>query len=562
MDNEIKNNLLIVDDDTGNLLELIDILQPEYKIRTAKDGMSAIQKAEKFLPDLILLDIIMPDMNGFDVFNELKKSDATKSIPVIFITGVSESGNESAGLTIGAVDYIRKPFDAMIVRLRIRHQIQIINLRRDLEYAAKTAETANRAKSLFLANMSHEIRTPMNAILGITEIMIQSEALPKEIEEGLSKIYNSGDLLLGIINDILDFSKIEAGRLDIMPVQYKVANMLNDSVHLNMMRIDSKPIEFELQIDENIPAKLFGDELRIKQILNNLLSNAFKYTDSGKVTLSVSYESGQSEDEAILVLGVQDTGHGMAKEQLKTMFDEYTRFNNEKSITVEGTGLGLAITQRLLNLMGGTMHVESEPGKGSLFVMKLPQKTVDYDVLGGELAENLKQFRLNYMTQKKIFKTVRDPMPYGSVLIVDDMETNLFVAKGLMKFYQLQIDTAVNGYEAIEKVKEGKVYDIIFMDHMMPGMDGIEATGNIRSLGYTSPIIALTANAVTGQADIFMQNGFDAFISKPIDRRQLNSILNKFVRDKQPPEVIEAARQQNAAAKADNSAEKGESKQE
>ncbi|MCL2759969.1 MAG: ATP-binding protein, partial [Treponema sp.] len=435
-----------------------------------------------------------------------------------------------------------------------------ITKRKEMEAAALAA---SQSKSVFLANMSHEIRTPMNAILGVTELLIQNEKLPAEIEEGLDKIYSSCDLLLGIINDILDFSKIEAGKLDIIPAQYKVASLINDTVHLNMMRIDSKPIEFELQIDENLPAKLLGDELRIKQILNNLLSNAFKYTDEGKVTLSVAFESvpmlsylpdhvmkGQvkwadSEHEGItLVLSIRDTGHGMTNEQLSQMFEEYSRFNQGKNITVEGTGLGLAITQRLTFLMGGEIHVESEPNKGTLFVIRLPQGIVDSEVLGKEVTLNLKQFRRNYMTQRRRGQIVRDPMPYGNILIVDDVETNLYVAVGLMKLYRLQTDTAMNGLEAIKLVKEGKVYDVIFMDHMMPEMDGIEVTKIIRDLGYTAPIVALTANAVSGQADIFLQNGFDEFISKPIDIRQLNTILNKFVRDKQKPEVIEEARRQ------------------
>ena len=548
---EKKNSLLIVDDDVSNLLELTQILQPEYRIYTAKDGASALERAKKSLPDLILLDIIMPDMNGFDVIAELKKDISIKDIPVIFITGISEDENESAGLSIGAVDYIRKPFNAAIVLIRVRHQIQIINLRHDLECAARNSEMASKAKSLFLANMSHEIRTPMNVILGVTEILKELESLPAEVKEGLDRIYSSCDLLLGIINDVLDFSKIEAGKIDVISYQYKIASMINDSVQLNMMRINSKPIEFDLQIDENIPANFYGDELRIKQILNNLLSNAFKYTESGKVTLSVGFEPLRENDSVILVLSVKDTGYGMTKEQLSKMFEEYSRFNRESRIAVEGTGLGMAITQRLINLMNGEIHVESEPEKGSLFVVRLPQKTMDNEILGKDIAASLKQFRVNYLRQKKKEHILRDLMPYGKVLIVDDVETNIFVASGLMKMYKLQIDTAMSGKEAIEKIKNNNVYDIVFMDHMMPEMDGIETVKHIRDLNYPAPIVALTANAVVGQADIFMSCGFNDFISKPIDIRQLNSVLNKFIRDKQPPEVIDELRKQNKNANAE-----------
>jgi len=406
--------------------------------------------------------------------------------------------------------------------------------------AQEEAEIANRAKSSFLANMSHEIRTPMNTILGVTEILIQHQELPKEIEEGLDKIYNSCDLLLGIINDILDFSKIEAGKLDIMPAQYGIASLVNDSIQLNMMQMESKPIKFELQINDDIPAKLIGDELRIKQILNNLLSNAFKYTDAGVITLSIDAEP-SGVNQVTLVLSVRDSGHGMNREQLDRLFEEYSRFNQNIGKNIKGTGLGLAITQRLVYRMNGTINVESEPKVGSLFVIRLPQETIDNETLGEEAAENLRQFRQYHITYRERRKVVRNPMPYGSVLVVDDVDTNLYVAEGLLKLYKLQIDSVLSGHDAINKIKDGKIYDIIFMDHMMPELDGMETTKILRDFGYTEPIVALTANTVAGQAEIFLQNGFDEFISKPIDIRQLNSVLNKFVRDKRPPEIVEAA---------------------
>ena len=416
--------------------------------------------------------------------------------------------------------------------------------------ARDAAETASRAKSAFLAMMSHEIRTPMNVICGVTEVLQQNESLSENVTESLDRIRSASDLLLGIINDILDFSKIEAGRLDITPVEYKIASVINDAVNLNLIRTGNKPIEFELQIDENIPAKLIGDELRIKQILNNVLSNAFKYTDTGTVTLSVAFEPG--EDGITLVFGVRDTGYGMSEEQISQLFGEYFRFKPETSRIIEGTGLGLAITHRLVCLMNGNIQVESKPGKGSLFTVRLPQGTVDDEVLGKELAVNLQQFQSNYRSISKRSQIVRDPMPYGKVLIVDDMETNVYVAVKLMQPYGLQIDTAMSGAEAVDKIKVGNVYDIIFMDHMMPKMNGIETTKRLRELGYTNPVVVLTANAVAGQAGMFLQSGFDSFIAKPIDTRQLNLVLNQLVRDKQPPEVVEAARRQRGNVEEDD----------
>ena len=426
-----------------------------------------------------------------------------------------------------------------------------------LREALTDAEYANRAKSDFLATMSHEIRTPLNAILGITEIQLQSSALVSSARESLNKIYSSGELLLGIINDILDLSKIEAGKLELLIGSYDVASFVNDTAQLNMMRIGSKPIEFELEVDENLPAVLSGDELRVKQILNNLLSNAFKYTAKGMVRLIVScpVDTGSGGNAApggdpvtdadgnvTLEFRVSDTGQGMTPEQVDQLFDEYSRFNQQANRTTEGTGLGMSITKNLIRMMNGSISVDSEPGKGSVFTVRIPQAATGSGVLGKELAENLQNFRDSGNTKLNREQIVRDFMPYGSVLIVDDVETNIFVASGLMAPYGLRIDSADSGFKAIDKVKEGNVYDVIFMDHMMPKMDGIEATEIIRGMGYDQPIVALTANAVVGQSDIFLSKGFDDFVSKPIDVRQLNIVLNKLVRDKQSPETLEEAK--------------------
>ncbi|MDR0456733.1 MAG: response regulator [Treponema sp.] len=422
----------------------------------------------------------------------------------------------------------------------IQHSVDVTELIASKEQAIQ----ASVAKSNFLAKVSHEVRTPMNAILGITEIQLQNEKMPPDIQDALGEIYNSGYLLLGIINDILDLSKIESGKLELAPVNYDVPSLINDIVHLNVMQSDSKSIDFHLQVDENIPTTLFGDELRIKQIMNNLLSNAFKYTDSGNVSLSVTTEYAEKEERTALVFRVSDTGQGMTTEQIDRLFDEYTRFNTKANRTVIGTGLGMSITKHLVQMMNGEITVKSEQGKGSVFTVRLPQGTVaGSEVLGRELAENLEQFRLGKAVQlKKAPQIIREYMPYGRILIVDDVNTNLYVARGLLAPYGLSVETATSGFEAVEKVKGGANYDIIFMDHFMPKMDGMEAVRIIREWGYTQPIIALTANALAGQAEMFLENGFNGFISKPIDIRQLNAALNKLVRDKYPSETIEAAR--------------------
>ena len=439
------------------------------------------------------------------------------------------------------------PCEITLVRVKHREDYVVISYIRDLR-EQKKAEESNRSKDIFLAHMSHEIRTPMNAILGVSEIQLFNEHLPMEIKEGFIRIYESGSLLLSIINDILDFSKIDAGKMEIVPERYEVPSTINDTMQLNRLHNESKPIEFVLQMDENTPVELIGDELRIKQTLNNLLSNAFKYTDTGRVELSVSVAPGPDEETVTLVLRVSDTGQGMSKDQIGELFEEYSRFNMEVNRGTSGTGLGMNITKRLIEKMNGEIFVESETGKGSVFTVRLPQKTCGAAVCGADVVSRLQKFSFHNTSATRKTQIIHEHMPYGSVLIVDDIESNLYVAKGLMSPYALRIDTAKSGAEAIAKIKNAGEYDVVFMDHMMPKMDGIETTGRLRGMGYTNPIVALTANAVSGQAEMFLSNGFDGFISKPIDLRELDKSLTSFVRDKKPPEVVEAARRERRLA--------------
>ena len=473
----------------------------------------------------------------FDIEFRIKR----KSGEYIFVHNTAETIRDADG-------------NALFISGAMRDITALKDMVLEMDEQRRAAEAANLAKSAFLSTMSHEIRTPMNAILGITEIQLMNPDLSEEARESYEKIYTSGDLLLSIINDILDLSKIEAGKLELQNAKYEIASLLSDTSQLNMMRIGSKPIEFELHVDENLPSYLIGDELRIKQVLNNILSNAFKYTESGAVKMTVTSQPSTSAGEELLSLSVSDTGQGMSEQQVKKLFDKYSRFNTEANRTTEGTGLGMNITKNLVSLMRGKIVVNSKPGEGSEFIVTLPQQTCGIERLGKESAENLQQFRTRSRAQMRRVQITRDPMPYGKILIVDDVETNIYVAKGLMTAYHLNIDSVNSGISAIERVKNGKEYDIIFMDHMMPQMDGIEATKHIRDSGYKLPIVALTANAVSGQEKVFLEAGFDGFISKPIDVRQLNKVLNTFVRDRHSPETVEAARQNAAAGKAQKSA--------
>jgi signal transduction histidine kinase len=308
--------------------------------------------------------------------------------------------------------------------------------------AREEAELANRSKSSFLANMSHEIRTPMNAIMGVTEILIGHEKLPAEIEKGLDTIYNSCDLLLGIINDILDLSKIESGKLELFSSQYNIPSLIHDTVELNKKRYEDKPIDFKLIVSEDMPAYLTGDELRIKQILNNLLSNAFKYTQDGHIELKLSTEPLENSSKINLIFCVSDTGQGMTDEQVQTLGDKFSRFNLEANRRTEGTGLGMNITRNLIRLMNGDLKIKSTPGIGSIFTVCLPQECVKYEPIGAELAENLMKHNLKNTTKLRNTQIIKEFMPYGRVLVVDDVETNLYVARGLLAPYGISIDTS------------------------------------------------------------------------------------------------------------------------
>ena len=411
----------------------------------------------------------------------------------------------------------------------------------------EVAEQESHAKSRFLAQMSHEIRTPMNAILGVAEIQLLGGSHPPDIEEAFMQIYTSSTLLLGIINDILDLSKVAAEKMSIVPARYEMSSLIVDTVQLNLMYVGDKTISLELKVDEMAPFALIGDELRIKQVLNNLLSNAFKYTKEGTVALSIDVEPTDDPQQVIVIFSVRDTGQGMDQKQLDSLFvEEYVRHNEAGNRNIQGTGLGLSITQRLVHMMDGEITVESELGRGSVFTVRLPQQRDGDEVLGAETSKNLENLNISKRSLNNMRTFVRDQMPYGRVLVIDDAETNLYVAKGQLMLYGLNISTGTSGQEAIDRVKNGEVYDIIFMDHMMPDMDGMETTKIIRDMGYEHPIVAYTANVLAGQAEFFLENGFSDFLSKPVDVRQLNDCLVRFILNKQSPELIEAVKRYKA----------------
>ena len=443
------------------------------------------------------------------------------------------------------------PSETVLVRIKHRDGYSVAGYTRDLrELKAmisemgkiEIAEASNKAKSIFLAKMSHEIRTPMNAILGMSELALREEMSDTARDHTIS-INQAGHNLLAIINDILDFSKIESGQFEIVSGEYALSSLVNDVINIIKMKIVDKPLRFEVNIDHDIPDTLFGDSTRIRQIILNLLGNAVKYTEKGFVSLSIFGEAAANSIK--LKIEIADSGIGIKKEDLGMLFGEFTQFDLERNRDVEGSGLGLSIVYGLVKALGGDIHVASEYGKGSIFTVTLTQNVIDHkktvrvdksqDKNG--LVSNETSGDLSGSNNKT--QAARFVMPEARILIVDDIATNQQVAAGFMQPYNMHVDICSSGKEAIEAIKSIR-YDLVFMDHMMPDMNGIEAVLHIRELDddppyYKNlPIIALTANAIHGVREMFLENGFKDFLSKPIDTNKLNTILEKWIpKDKQ-----------------------------
>ncbi|MDE7325764.1 MAG: response regulator [Lachnospiraceae bacterium] len=399
----------------------------------------------------------------------------------------------------------------------------------ELEREKQEALATNRTKTNFLANMSHEIRTPINTIIGMNQ-MILRESAQKEILEYANNVDNASKLLITLVNDILDFSKIESGKLEIVEKSYQLASLLNDEVHLLETKAEKKNLQISVSIDESLPSTLVGDDMRIRQVITNLITNAVKYTGEGSISLTV-YGEWLDNNKFILKVAVQDTGIGIRKEDQERLFQRFVRFDIQKNSTIEGSGLGLAITKRLVDLMRGEIHVESEYGKGSTFYVSIPQEVVSRGPVG-----SLESAYQNEVSSRKKYHEAFHA-PGARILVVDDNTMNLAVVKGLLKRTEIVIDTATSGTECLYMTRKKK-YHLIFMDHMMPEMDGIQTFHLLReekdNPNLDTKVIALTANAIAGSREEYMREGFVDYISKPIDAAELEIVLMSYL----PEELV------------------------
>lgn len=436
-------------------------------------------------------------------------------------------------LTIEGGEYqFRIGFAAVAPGLFSAHAERVSGNLHELQDLLQNEMEMHRSKRSFLAYMSHEMLRPISAILGISQIELQKPSLDPNLFNAFERVHRASQELHKITNDLLDLSKIEAHTLQLLTEPYRLEHLLQDVLAKKQSYSDDPQLQFNIEIDPGLPAVLKGDRLRVEQILSNLLSNAFNYTDQGSVTLTVradSVEHPSGERYVGLQLMVTDTGIGMLPEHVENIFNTFARFHENNHRHTSGIGLGMPIVHSLCQLMEASIDITSAVNQGTTVTIVIPQQVTGRERLGRSVVDQLCQVYASHNDTNSRGGFSIKSLKGHKVLVVDDVETNLYVVRGLLSFYQLDIETCQSGHEALEKIKAGQTYDIVFMDHLMPILDGVETLHTLRQAGYTKPVVVLTANDMIGQAEKFIKIGFDAFLAKPIQTHHLNAVLSKFI---------------------------------
>jgi len=533
-----KPKILIVDDMPANILAIEKLLGTvDTQLFKAMSGNEALSLTLEHDFAVILLDVQMPVMDGYEVAEYLQNEENTKHVPIIFITAIDHNENyEIRGYECGAVDFIFKPINENILLNKIRIFLQLyqqkqelIHVNRQLQSSIEKAESltesallASRAKSQFLANMSHEIRTPMNAIIGFSELLADEDLTDRQ-KGDVNLIRESGHNLLMLINDILDFSKIEAGQLDVEIIDCSLGKLLNSVSALMRPKATEKSLEFKVIKGNSLPAEIRSDPTRLQQCLINLVGNAIKFTEKGRVYINVSLED--EDNRPYIRFDVEDTGIGIAKDKQDAIFDSFTQADGSTTRKYGGTGLGLAITKQLTELLGGEMTISSEADKGSVFSFRIP---AGVDVAKQPLldTDNIASYTETDQTKAE------QPEFTGSVLVAEDALTNQVLIKSLLERSGLQVTIAEDGVQAVQRAMDQE-FDLVFMDIQMPNMNGYEATKELRQGGITTPIVALTANAMKGDDKKCLDAGCDEYLAKPINHDELLKMISKYLPSKE-----------------------------
>lgn len=489
---------------------------------TSFNGKFLTLGGEAFLP-ISVLCFFQVGYFAYITIKNIKKIDFHKILP-LFILIVYFTINCFTQLIGKDFNDLGFAFAFATIAIYFTIENQDIKLLGELEQLKEKAEQLDKEKTEFLSNMSHEIRTPMNVIMGFSDSLVRTTPLTKDrVKTDVASIYSASNSLLEIINNILTISRLESGKEKVDNKTYYIGNMLFELISIIVSKIDKDNVDFVINVDEKTPSKLNGDEIKIYTILLNVLNNAVKFTKNGKIELNISTRI--EDNFAHLTFKISDTGYGIKKENYNALFKKFTKLETNVENDIEGTGLGLIITKKLVELLGGEITFESEYGRGTTFYIELKQQIVDFSKIGN--LKDITKVALN--SKQEIF----DCSKY-SVLVVDDNNLNLKVTERILKTYNFNVTTAKSGKECINKIKKKEKFDLIFLDHMMPEMDGIETIHVLKKLDdfKVPPVIALTANLVTGLKEKYIKEGFDDYLSKPIDSKDLNKIVVKYFKNR------------------------------